>query len=102
MSGPTPGPWEAWLAPTGEAVVRRVYRDKQNRRVTEWPAVCNCNTLDNMANAHLIAAAPDLLAVAQMVAKASDLAGLHGPIGVAARAAIVRATPHASGQPGEN
>jgi hypothetical protein len=49
-----------WVAPDGAGVVKRVYRDEQNRRVTEWPAVCNCAGLPNEANARLIAAAPDL------------------------------------------
>lgn len=43
-------------------------------------------------NARLIAAAPDLLAVAQMVVEASELAGFSGPLGDAARAAIAKAT----------
>jgi hypothetical protein len=76
----TPGPWEAWQAPDGTAVVRCVYRDEQNRRVTSWPATCSCNTLPNMANAHLIAAAPWLYDAAEDTAEALALLriGLRG------------------------
>lgn len=61
----TPGPWEAWTAPDGAGVVKRVFRDEQNRRVTQFPAVCNCAGLPNGANAALVAAAPELYAELQ-------------------------------------
>jgi hypothetical protein len=57
----TPGPWEAWRTPEeGVVAVRRRYTREDGSRVTEWPATCSCNTLDNMANARLIAAAPEM------------------------------------------
>lgn len=51
----------------------------------EDPAVC-------IATARLIAASPQLLEVAQMVAEASELSGVNGPLAEAARAAIAAAT----------
>lgn len=61
MSGHTLGEWKAWKAPTGEWTVRAEYRDEQDRRVTSWPAVCNCGVQDNEANAHLMAASKEML-----------------------------------------
>ena len=64
MSGPqfTPGAWR--VGPPH--VVRIETRDEQGRRVTGWIAEC-CNQIgrpieETKANAHLIAAAPDMFA----------------------------------------
>lgn len=53
----TPGPWECW--PSQQVVVRRC-RDEQGRRVTHFLAHCNSATQDNVANARLMAAAPEM------------------------------------------
>lgn len=67
----TPGPWEACngasltINESEEAIpdhVRRRFVDEQGRRVTQFVATCNTNLAESRANAHLIAAAPDLLA----------------------------------------
>lgn len=42
-----------------------IYNDEQGRRCTAFVAECASATLDNEANARLIAAAPDLLAAAE-------------------------------------
>lgn len=60
----TPGEWEAVEFPTGW-VVRSVYQDAEGRRCTAYPAVVNCGGQPNEANAHLIAAARDLLKAAR-------------------------------------
>lgn len=57
----TPGTWEAWKSSNGIWTVRSVYSDDQGRRCTAWPAVCDAAAQDNEANAHLIAAAPEML-----------------------------------------
>lgn len=44
------------------------------------------------ANARLIAAAPELLGVAEMIVRHFDEAGIHGPIWLAASSAIAKAT----------
>ena len=42
--------------------VVKVDKDEQGRRRTAFVAVCDATTLNNEANAHLVSAAPDLLA----------------------------------------
>ena len=65
-------------------------RNVVERKVTS--AIALLQSVDSsIVNAHLIAAAPDLAEVARMVVKAADLAGLSGPLGDAARAALARA-----------
>jgi len=74
----TPGPWEAGKAvhvslaePEAEfdvpSHVRRRFLDEQGRRCTQFIADCNMNMMEHAANARLIAAAPDLLAIAEAV-----------------------------------
>lgn len=58
-SGWTPGQWEAVEYPSGWTV-RTVYQNSEGLRTTAWPAVVNCGSQPNEANARLIAAAPDL------------------------------------------
>jgi hypothetical protein len=74
VSGPTPGPWE--LAPFNgnECDVLDVvsgYEELPGGRVSaNWIAECNLQEgpEENLANARLIAAAPDLLQACKMVA----------------------------------
>jgi hypothetical protein len=49
-------PWEVYVPEdgTGAACVKRVTDDADGSRRTDWPAVCNCNTLPNADNAALI------------------------------------------------
>lgn len=60
---PTPGPWTARVSAVGHQPphVVAIYQDEQDRRCTAFVAICDSTTLDNAANALLIAATPDLL-----------------------------------------
>lgn len=58
----------------------------------------DCNGEEAAANARLIAAAPDLLVVAKMVAKLFE--GTDAPLGYRARAAIAKATGEREGDEG--
>ena len=62
MAGFTPGPWSIGPA----HVVRHQFRDTQDRRVTEWIAECvgEHPPGEIEANAQLITAAPELIALA--------------------------------------
>lgn len=68
----TPGPWKACNSATvtiedepttTPSHVKRVFLDNQGRRNHQFIATCNMNVPEHSANAHLIAAAPDLLDV---------------------------------------
>ena len=83
----TSGEWKAWRSPQGWTV-RAVYHDSQGRRVTCWPAFCDAGAQPNEANAHLIAAAPDMLAALKSVVR---VAGRATDEFDAARAAIAKA-----------
>lgn len=71
MSAHTPGPWTkrgggpSYVKDDDRADVPfhvvKVDEDEQGRRRTAFVAVCDATTLNNDANAQLIAAAPDLL-----------------------------------------
>ena len=83
MSAHTPGPWEACdsasITMNDEPVavpshVCRRRRDEQGRRVTEFIADCNMRLPEANANARLIAAAPELLALVRDAIE-HDLAG---------------------------
>jgi hypothetical protein len=78
----TPGPWIEF-ADRGETVaILPAGRDG---------TICDFSSTVSRADARLIAAAPELLeALAEIVKLAAEKA--HGPIAVAARAAIARAT----------
>ena len=73
MAEHTKGQWEA-REDSGENYVVRVYRDEQGRRYTDFICVCASTTQDNMANARLIAAAPDGFALAELI-RESDRCG---------------------------
>ncbi|WP_445394246.1 hypothetical protein [Stenotrophomonas maltophilia] len=92
MSKHTPGPWQ----------LAEKYNCKDVRAV-DGPYVADCNASAAIdwrtkeANARLIAAAPDLLAVARLVDDVADRIGhepdsAFGQLGGAARAAIAKAT----------
>jgi len=91
----TPGPWRVDGPPWNQII----WSDADNR-------VCfmaHSSGLDDerdIATAHLVAAAPDLLQVALMVKEASELSGVNGPLADAARAAIAKTTPsdHSAGE----
>lgn len=68
MSGYTKGPWEAVQYPEGWAV-RTVYVSDEGYRTTTWPAVINAAGQPNEANAHLIAASPDMYEALKEVTK---------------------------------
>jgi hypothetical protein len=82
----TPGPWRAELGDVPYAEFENeawiVDCDAHSVCTLDGPADCN------MANAHLIAAAPDLLAACEIALEASE----HEHVRKALRAAIARAT----------
>jgi len=57
------GPWKLYVPDdgTGAACVKRVTDEPSGSRRTDWPAVCNCNTLPNADNATLIVTAINAL-----------------------------------------
>lgn len=60
MSGHTPGPWGAYVNNLNDVVIRKMFKDG-----TESHLIANCKS--GFANARLIAAAPELLKVLEMV-----------------------------------
>ena len=87
--GHTPGPWAtevdgtAWRVLSGDGLVCEM--------PLGWSDGSPVGDERLGPDACLIAAAPELLAVAQMVVEASELAGFSGPLGNAAHAAIAKA-----------
>lgn len=89
----TPGPWLTARTSEGEGYVLSV-RHQSGGTQHAIAAVWDDNSLglaEGIANARLIAAAPDLLDVCQKVSEAARLAGTLGPLAQAARAAIAKA-----------
>jgi hypothetical protein len=82
----TPGPWVAQLTRSGSWCI-------DHRSGSYADAVASCFDAPEAAtNALLIAAAPDLLAVARMVVEWDGPGGTDSPMAVAARAAVAKAT----------
>jgi hypothetical protein len=92
--GHTKGPWQvSGCRHSGDL---KIGRDTRLHAVgPDGDAVCmvfyDMKTGRGLRDARLIAAAPELLEVARMVVEASDLAGISGPLGDAARAALAKA-----------
>lgn len=92
----TPGPWEI----DRDGGIPAVYMSHAKAWITFSPSVSGFGydaTDELEANARLMAAAPDLLALALAIREAADLAGItmNGPLATMARAAIAKALPEA-------
>lgn len=72
MSKHTPGPWMAWHA---GRTVEVVNDEGHNKPIVKWTGFDGCNRplKEQIANARLIAAAPELLAAAELNLKAVEL-----------------------------
>ena len=73
----TPGPWTWHNTPKDGIFIRAQYRATDGRMTTNYPATINMNPLlPSEANAHLVAAAPEMLdALIEIVASAIDANG---------------------------
>lgn len=101
MSGHTPGPWFL-EEPDGDFVEVSARTHRALARVVwqmEDDRLCNEPSPTQNANARLIASAPDLLAVANLIVDVAERVGPNlirqGPIYIAAKAAIAKATGEA-------
>jgi hypothetical protein len=71
VSGSTPGPWEVVNGARGSFVVRHLEVTALGSRISR-PIVKTFRCSEDAANARLIAAAPDLLAFVERVAKSDE------------------------------
>lgn len=88
----TPGPWQAqpwrYRNPERKVLTIQTERDAVAQLLDLWPP--DAREAEKAANAHLIAAAPDLLAALRDICTADETSTLDGAVAIA-RAAIARA-----------